>query len=175
MLPLPHHCKQQRRPSTYQVDQATRQLHGLWVHQRRWPGSTPHIFHIYAQPTTRGQPVESLPAWFEEHIIGPMPQYHALYEGARELDNWGIATDIARIRDFDTLEQEATAKIRKWETHLATYTTGRHAARSQLEGARASYQLTNFQNLGPVQECGQFTRRGRVSPTAHGCANVARG
>ena len=39
------------------------------------PGSTPHIFHIYAQPTARGQPVEALPAWFEERVIGSMPLY----------------------------------------------------------------------------------------------------
>ena len=119
--------------------------------------------------------MESLPTWFEECIIGLMPQYHALYEGAHKLDDWGIAADIARIRDFDTLEQEATAKIRKWEMCLATYTSGRHAAHSRLEAAQASYRLANFQNLGPVQERGQFARRGRVSPTAHGCANVVRG
>ena len=81
------------------------------------PGSTPHIFHIYAQPTARGQPVEALPAWFEERVIGPMPQYHELYEAARELNDWGIAADIAQLRDFDTLEQEATAK----------YVSGKHA------------------------------------------------
>ena len=92
------------------------------------PGSTPHIFHIYAQPTTRGQPVEALPTWFQECIIGPMPQYHKLYKAAWELDNWGIATDIARLRDFDTLEQEASAKIHKWEARLASYTMSRHAA-----------------------------------------------
>ena len=139
------------------------------------PGSTPHIFHIYAQPTTRGQPVESLPTWFEERIIRPMLQYHALYKVARKLDHWGIAADITRIQDFDTLEQEATAEIHKWETHLATYTVGRHATCNQLEAAWASYQLGNFQNMGPIREHGQFARRGRVSPTACGHANVARG
>ena len=64
------------------------------------PGSTPHIFHIYAQPTARGLPMEALPAWFQEQIIGPMLQYHELYEAARELDDWGIATDIARLRNI---------------------------------------------------------------------------
>ena len=139
------------------------------------PSSTPHIFHIYAQPTTRGQPMESLPTWFKEHIIGPMPQYHALYKGAHKLDDWGIAANIARIRDFDMLEQEATTEIHKWETRLAMYTSGHHAAHSRLEVARASYWLANFQNLGPVRERGQFARRSRVSPTARGYANVARG
>ena len=62
------------------------------------PGSTPHIFHIYAQPMTRGQPMEPLPAWFQECIIGPMPQYHELYEAARKLDDWGIAADIMPCR-----------------------------------------------------------------------------
>ena len=114
------------------------------------PGSTPHIFHIYAQPTARGQPVEALPAWFTKRIIRPMPQYHELYEAARELDDWGIAADIARLRDFNTLEQEATAEIHKWEARLAAYSTSRIAAHSRLEGARASYRLSSFQNLGPV-------------------------
>ena len=104
-----------------------------------------------------------------------MPQYHELYEAARELDDWGITADIARLRDFDTLEQEATAEIRKWEVRLASYGQSRRACKSRLEGARASYRLSNFQNLGPIRERGQFARRGRVSPTARGRANVARG
>ena len=68
-----------------------------------------------------------------------------------------------------------SAEIHKWEAHLATYTMARHAACGQLEVARASYRLANFQNLGPIQERGQFMRRGRISPTARGHANVARG
>ena len=103
------------------------------------PGSTPHIFHIYAQPTTRGQPVEALLSWFEECVIGPMPQYQELYEGAQELDDWGIAADIARIRDFDMLEQEASAEIHKWEVRLASYMTVCCAARNRLEAAHAPY------------------------------------
>ena len=83
--------------------------------------------------------MEALPAWFTERIIGPMPQYHELYEAAHELDDWGIAADITRLRDFNTLKQEATAEIRKWEVCLAAYSTSHNAARSQLEAAQASY------------------------------------
>ena len=72
--------------------------------------------------------MEPLPTWFEELIIGPMPQYHALYEGACELDDWGIAADITRICDFDMLEQEASAKIHKWEAQLASFTSACHLA-----------------------------------------------
>ena len=139
------------------------------------PGSTPHIFHIYAQPTARGQLVEALPAWFEERVIGPMPLYQELYEAACDLNDWGIAADIARLRDFDTLEQEASAEIRKWEARLASYGQSRRTCKNRLEGARALYRLSNFQNLGPIREQGQFARQGRVSPTARGRANVARG
>ena len=138
-------------------------------------GSTPHIFHIYAQPTARGQPVEALPAWFEERVISPMLQYQELYKAARELDDWGIAADIARFHDLDTLEQEVTAEIHKWEARLASYTQSCRATHNRLEGVQASYQLSNFQNLGPIRERGQFVQHGRVSPTAHGRANVARG
>ena len=138
-------------------------------------GSTPHIFHIYAQPTTRGQPVEPLPVWFQERLTGPMPQYHKLYKAAYELNDWGITADIARMQDFNMLEQEASAEICKWEACLASYTMVCHAAHGRLEAAQASYQLSGFQNLGPVWECGQFARCGRVSPIARGRANVARG
>ena len=117
----------------------------------------------------------TLPAWFEERIIGPMPQYQELYEVARELDNWGIVADIARLCDFNTLEQEAMAEIRKWETRLASYTQSRCATHNRLEGAHVLYRLSNFQNLGPIRERGQFTRCSRISPTACGRANVARG
>ena len=140
------------------------------------PGSTPHIFHVYAQPTTQGEPVEPLPAWFEELLIGPMPQYHTIYEAARELEDWGISADMARIRNFDMLEQEAATEIRKWEARMAASAAGRRAAQGRLEGARAAYQLAHFEHLGPIRERGQFTRRGQVSPTAaRGRANVGRG
>ena len=94
--------------------------------------------------------MEALPAWFTERVIGPMLQYQELYKAAQELDDWGITADIARLRDFDTLEQEATAKIRKWEACLASYLTSRNAAHSRLEAVQASYRLLNFQNLGPI-------------------------
>ena len=58
-----------------------------------------------------------------------MPQYQTLYKAACELDDWGIAADIARMRDCDTLEQEALAEIRKWEAQLASFTSARHLAR----------------------------------------------
>ena len=79
-----------------------------------------------------------------------MPQYQELYKAARDLDDWGIAADIARLCDFDTLEQEATAEIRKWEACLASYGQSHRACKNRLEGARASYRLLNFQNLGPI-------------------------
>ena len=139
------------------------------------PGDTPHIFHIYAQPTTRGQPVEPLPAWFEERIIGPMLQYHSLYEVAHELDDWGIATNIARICNYDMLEQEASAKICKWEARLVSFTSAHHLAQGRLEAARASYRLANFNQLALIHKRGQFTRHRQVSPMACGHANVARG
>ena len=62
--------------------------------------------------------MEALPTWFTERVIGLMPQYQELYEAARELDDWGIAADIARLWDFDTLEQEATAEISVATTRL---------------------------------------------------------
>ena len=61
------------------------------------PGSTPDIFHVYAQPTVGAELVGPLPPWFEELIIGPMLAYHALYEGAWELEDWGISADITRV------------------------------------------------------------------------------
>ena len=44
-----------------------------------------------------------------------MPAYHALYEVACELEDWGISANIARICDYNTLKQEALAEICKWE------------------------------------------------------------
>ena len=85
-----------------------------------------------------------------------MPQYQELYEAARKLDDWGIAADIARLRDFETLEQEAATEIHKWETCMASYSQARRACKNRLEGAQASYRLSNFQNLGPIREWGQF-------------------
>ena len=64
-----------------------------------------------------------------------MPQYQELYEAAHDLDDWGIAADIAWLRNFDTLEQEATAEICKWEARLASYSQSRHATHNRLEGA----------------------------------------
>ena len=123
------------------------------------PGSTPHVLHIYAQPTVGAELVELLPIWFKTILTGLHTQYHHLYKAARELKDWGILVDLAQYHNLDQLKLKANLEAQKWEAHTATFAQSWCMCCRQLEAACTAYQLANFKHLGPIQEQGVATKQ----------------
>ena len=69
--------------------------------QEQGPLDTPYSLPIYARAVYSSEPIEPLPAWFHQLLVGT-PTIHAnLAKAAHQLDDWGIAVDISRYRKLD--------------------------------------------------------------------------
>jgi len=67
---------------------------------------TPYVTSIYAQPDYTNPPVEPLPYWMCEMLLGLDSTYHTLLEATKGLDNWGIYTDLVRYKCYDQEQRE---------------------------------------------------------------------
>ena len=77
-------------------------------HEQQGPNESPYIIDLYAQADTVGHgeenPIEPLPAWFRALLIGPSSNFVHLQCDIGDLDDWGLAREIAH---FHELDQEA--------------------------------------------------------------------
>ena len=78
-------------------------------HEQQGPNESPYIIDLYAQADTVGHgeenPIEPLPTWFHALLIGPTSDFVHLQCDISDLNDWGLAREIAR---FYELDQEAT-------------------------------------------------------------------
>jgi hypothetical protein len=88
-----------------------KKLEDRWVagfHEQQGPNESPYIIDLYAQADMVGHgeenPVEPLPTWFCALLIGPSSDFVHLQHNIGDLDDWGLAREIACFRE---LNQEA--------------------------------------------------------------------
>jgi hypothetical protein len=88
-----------------------KKLEDGWVtgfHEQQGPSESPYVIDLYAQADMVGHgeenPIEPLPAWFCALLIGPSSDFMHLQHDIGDLDDWGLAREIAR---FCELDQEA--------------------------------------------------------------------
>jgi hypothetical protein len=72
-------------------------------------------------------------------------------ESSNKLDNWGIKANLLHYCNLKDSMQEADMEAKKWDTCAMAFAQICNLCRSHLEAAYASYQLTNFKNLGLQQ------------------------
>ena len=74
-------------------------------HKQQGPNESPYIIDLYAQADTVGHgeenPIEPLPAWFCTLLIGPSSDFVHLQHDIGDLDDWGLAREIARFHELD--------------------------------------------------------------------------
>jgi hypothetical protein len=88
------------------------------------PRSEVYAFELYATeyppPSEEDErpPPEPLPEWFQDLCHATFPHYHALLDGSRGLEDWGLTADIARyhatserIRDLYTAQEGIEASL----------------------------------------------------------------
>jgi hypothetical protein len=74
-------------------------------HEQQGPNESPYIIDLYAQADMVGHgeenPIEPLPAWFHALLIGPSSNFVHLQCDIGDLDDWGLAREIAHFRELD--------------------------------------------------------------------------
>ena len=84
-------------------------------HTDQGPNESPYIIDLYAQADMVGHgeenPIEPLPAWFRALLIGPGSDFIHLQHDIGDLDNWGLAREIARFRELDQEAAELAVRV----------------------------------------------------------------
>ena len=84
-------------------------------HEQQGPNESPHVIDLYAQADTMGHgkenPIKPLPAWFHTLLIGPSSDFVHLQHDISDLDDWGLAREIAWFHELDQEAAELAARV----------------------------------------------------------------
>ena len=97
------------------MDQKAGQWKSCQNHENQGPNESPHIIDLYAQADTVGHgeenPIELLPAWFCTLLIGPSGDFVHLQHDIDDLNDWGMAREIAHFCELNQEAAELAAQV----------------------------------------------------------------
>jgi len=64
--------------------------------EEQGPESGPYLVPIHAAPIFSSEPIDPIPQWLHQLLIGQSAIFHMLVNAAKKLDDWGVAADITR-------------------------------------------------------------------------------
>ena len=142
-------------------------------HADQGPNESPYIIDLYAQADTVGHgkenPIEPLPAWFHALLIGPGSDFIHLQHDIGDLDDWGLAREIARFRELDQEAAELAARVEVLHEELDATRDACTMSEKRLVLARASQKAARLENLpkkvsmlSTHSRCKNDSRRGRL-------------
>jgi hypothetical protein len=142
-------------------------------HEQQGPNESPYIIDLYAQADTVGHgkenPIEPLPAWFHALLIGPSSDFVHLQRDISDLDNWGLAREMARFRELDQEATELAARVEVLHEELNATRNARTMSEKRLVLACASQKAARLENLpkkvgmlSTHSRCKNDGRRGRL-------------
>jgi len=115
--------------------------------QEQGPLDMPYSLPIYARAIYSSEPVEPLPAWFHQLLVGAPAVYANLTKAAHRLDDWGISADISRYRKLDDDLSCINAELKRLEAEARAIRIGKTICEGRLELARAAKQLGHMECL----------------------------
>jgi hypothetical protein len=120
-------------------------------HEQQGPNESPYIIDLYAQADTVGHgeenPIEPLPAWFRALLIGPGSDFIHLQRNISDLDDWGLAREIARFHELDQEAAELATQVEVLNEELDATCDTRTMSEKRLVLARASQKAARLKNL----------------------------
>ena len=112
---------------------------------------SPYIIDLYAQADTvrhgEENPIEPLPAWFRALLIGPSSDFIHLQRDIGDLDDWGLAREIARFCKLDQEAAELAARVEVLHEELDATRDARTMSEKRLVLAHASQKAAQLENL----------------------------
>ena len=120
-------------------------------HEQQGLNESPYIIDLYAQADTVGHgeenPIELLPAWFHALLIGPSSDFMHLQRDIGDLDDWGLAREIAHFRELDQEAAELAARVKVLHEELDATHDARTMSEKRLVLARAFQKAARLENL----------------------------
>jgi hypothetical protein len=120
-------------------------------HEQQGPNESPHIIDLYAQADTVGHgkenPIEPLPAWFRALLIGLSSDFMHLQHDIGNLDNWGLAREIAHFRKLDQEAAEIAARVEVLHEELDATHDAQTMSEKRLVLSCAAQKAAQLENL----------------------------
>ena len=142
--------------------------------QEQGPLDMPYSLPIFAQAVYSSEPIDPLPAWFHQLLVGT-PAVHANFaKAAHRLDDWGVAADIARYHKLDDNLSCINTELEQLEAEAGVIRIAKTICKGQLELACAPKQLAHMECLATLfvwQRNEQLATRGGWKKSACGCAS----
>jgi hypothetical protein len=120
-------------------------------HADQGPNESPYVIDLYAQADTVGHgeenPIEPLPAWFRALLIGLGSNFIHLQRDIGDLDDWGLAREIARFRELDQEAAELATRVEVLHEELDTTRDAHTMSEKRLVLTCASQKAAQLENL----------------------------
>lgn len=108
----------------------------------------PILIPVYAKPVVLGtEPIKALPKWFRSILRGSNVQFAEFLERAKELDDWGVAADCDRYRNYTEQMRAAELAMREAEEEYNALEQERRVCEARLEASRAATSLSFLEGL----------------------------
>ena len=141
-------------------------------HEQQGPNESPYIIDLYAQADTVGHgkenPIEPLPAWFHALLIGLSSDFVHLQRDIGDLDDWGLAREIARFRELNQEAAELAARVKVLHEELDVTRDARTMSEKRLVLTCASQKAARLENL-PKKVSMLSTHSHRKNNNRRGC------
>ena len=92
-------------------------------------------------------PIEPIPAWFCALLLGPSSDFVHLQREIEDLDNWGLAREIAHFRKLDQEDAELTVQVKILYEELDMTRNARTMSEKQLVLSHAAQKAARLENL----------------------------
>jgi len=115
--------------------------------QEQGPLDPPYSLPIYAQAVYSSEPIDPIPTWFHQLLVGTPTVYANFAKAAHRLDDWGIAADIARYCKLDDNLSCINAELERLEAEAGAIRIVKTICEGRLELACAPKQLAHMECL----------------------------
>jgi len=114
------------------------------------PESDPYLVPIHAAPIFSSEPIDPIPQWLHQLLIGQSAIFHMLVNAAKKLDNWGVAADITCYQEYNDEMADINACIEQLQARADSVRLAKLLCKGWLEVARAPKQLAHMECLALV-------------------------
>jgi hypothetical protein len=112
------------------------------------PNQQPFTIDLYATPDhSVDSPLDPLPPWFRHLLMGPGGDFHVLQGAVADMEDWGLAREIARYRELDNDVTAVAIKIEEYQHNLDAARTRLSSCETRLTLARATERLATLENV----------------------------
>ena len=146
--------------------------HVAGFHKQQGLNESPYIIDLYAEADMVGHdesnPIEPLPAWFRALLIRPTSDFVHLQRDIGDLDDWGLAREIAHFRELDQEAAELATRVDVLHEELDATRDACTMSEKRLVLTRASQKAARLENLPKkVSMLSTYSRRKNNSRRGH--------